>query len=370
MRTLEWQTLLQTYAGYAAIAVAFYKIRGSVQSHSGAAFVTEAFATLIFFAAMYYLHYRVQERLITFDRHYEFYAAKRHEGIDVRDTGPLADELGHSYFWTFDTQTIISALCALGLIAWQGVDLSIHWIWLLVLLPILFLLFAISLYRFRRQLRMLMPNLIWYAAYGSNLSRKRFRCYIKGCAPEGSTRKNPGCVEKAMPLAAKSVSLNLELFFAGSFEGWGGTAAAFVRQGGASAAAFGRMYLITHGQFNDIVRQENDLAVRKGRGTRIVPSMEQLSRGAEFELEGTMPYPRLLVVGREKGHPIVTFTSSEKTTLPTNKPSETYVKVIASGLKETYSDWSINRITDYLSQAEGIRDRIPRDRLAEWIASS
>ena len=61
MRTLEWQTLLQTYAGYGAIAVAYQKAVERCQS----AWLFQCLAmlaTLVFAFAMQYLHYRIQER--------------------------------------------------------------------------------------------------------------------------------------------------------------------------------------------------------------------------------------------------------------------------------------------------------------------
>lgn len=114
MRTLEWQTLLQTYAGYAAIAVAFQSADG--RFHDAASFRYAAmWATLVFAAAMQYLLYRIQERLITFDQKYELYVnqtrgPKAHE---------IPDHLGHLYFWTYDTQMILGTLTAAGLVVYE-----------------------------------------------------------------------------------------------------------------------------------------------------------------------------------------------------------------------------------------------------------
>src|SRR6185312_2476741 len=135
MRTLEWQMLLQTYAGYAGIAVAFQKADAQLRSHHAwLLFAAETMAILIFFAAMHYLYHRIQERLITFDISYEYYAGKRRDQANGEDAGPYWHQVKHPYFWTYDTQTLISALCALCLIGWEGIFAARMWIVLIVCL--------------------------------------------------------------------------------------------------------------------------------------------------------------------------------------------------------------------------------------------
>ena len=121
MRNLEWQTLVQTYAGYAAIAVAFHKASERfIDCHSAWPVRSVAMtATLIFFAAMCYLHYRIEERLITFDETYEFYVKKLHGQGEDPDPGPGTRNLGHQFFWTYDTQMILSTFTALGILAYE-----------------------------------------------------------------------------------------------------------------------------------------------------------------------------------------------------------------------------------------------------------
>ncbi|MGA3025157.1 MAG: hypothetical protein ABSF98_10325 [Bryobacteraceae bacterium] len=115
MRTLEWQTLLQTYAGYAAIAVAFQNADG--RFHDALWFRCAAmWVTLVFAAAMHYLHYRIEERLITFNENYEFYVnqTRGQKGEDG------ANNLGHPYFWTYDTQMLLGTLTAVGMLVYEG----------------------------------------------------------------------------------------------------------------------------------------------------------------------------------------------------------------------------------------------------------
>ena len=87
-------------------------------------------------------------------------------------------------------------------------------------------------------------HLIWYAGYGSNLSRARFNCYIGGGTPEGSTRTYPGCRDKTPPRPDRELKLPHQLYFAGHSNTWN-AAVAFIRPTPPNATTYARMYLIT-----------------------------------------------------------------------------------------------------------------------------
>lgn len=210
-----------------------------------------------------------------------------------------------------------------------------------------------------------MNRTIWYASYGSNLTyRHRFLCYIAGGTPAGSTHRNPGCRDRTPPLDSRPVTLPAELYFAAYSQSWGGSPA-FIR-GPKKWITYGRMYLITDEQFNDVVLQENDRAVD---GTRFVPPYEQLTRLDTYILSSGGLYGLLWRVGSERGSPVITFTTADNT-LPIGPPSEAYVKIIATGLKETYPKMTEADISQYLLRAEGIRDKIPPDQIARWVKSA
>lgn len=204
-------------------------------------------------------------------------------------------------------------------------------------------------------------NLIWYACYGSNLSRARFDCYINGGAPVGSTQKCPGCRHKTPTRADRELKLPHQLYFADHSEGWNG-AVAFIRPTPSNATTYARMYLITYGQFNDVVRQENRKIVP---GNVIVPPFDELARAREWPIPNVRLYGRLLNVGTEGEHPILTFFATrEDFTL--GAPSEDYVRVIVSGLKETYPSMCESQILEYLAQAGWIRDAI-HPSVLRWV---
>jgi hypothetical protein len=219
-------------------------------------------------------------------------------------------------------------------------------------------------------------KLVWYASYGSNLKRERFMCYIKGGTPPGSTKRNDGCFQdKSDPIESRPISLKLELYFAGQSYGWprkekngdvpGGVA--FIRANPERGPTLGRMYLITDEQFNDVVMQENS---KKPDGSRFVPAFNQLVSQPQSILPGNPWYGKLLNIGSEEGCPILTFTTA-RTDLPNpNAPGEQYVKVIASGIKETYPRMSDSDVVNYLLQADGVRGLIDPTTIQAWVATA
>jgi len=99
MRDLEWKTLLQTYTGYAAIAVAFQQADLRFNQYQWWVRFFAMVLTLVFFDRMHYLHYRIEERLITFDETYDHYISKTVEKGRNEDNDWGTSKLGHLYFW-------------------------------------------------------------------------------------------------------------------------------------------------------------------------------------------------------------------------------------------------------------------------------
>jgi hypothetical protein len=205
-------------------------------------------------------------------------------------------------------------------------------------------------------------RLVWYAVYGSNLLRRRFDCYIQGGNPDGATREYPGCRDKTAPRDARRLVLAHSLYFAERSESWGG-AIVFVRRTVSGARTYGRMYLITYGQFNDVVRQENG---RDVPGSVVVPSFEAFARADHWEIDGFRLYGGVIKIGARHGHPILSLTAAHENH-EVGAPSEAYVKTIVSGLEETYPCMRKSKIFDYLARTQGIHDAIPADTLNRWV---
>jgi len=187
-------------------------------------------------------------------------------------------------------------------------------------------------------------------------------CYITGGTPEGSAKAYPGCHNKAAIRGDQPITLPHQLYFADHSKAWNG-AVAFIRRAASNATTHARMYLITYGQFNDVVRQENG---RDVPGGMIVPPYADLANANEWQIERVRLYGSLIKIGTQDGHPILTFTTTSDDFV-VGAPSEAYIKMIAAGLLETYPCLYKTGVLDYLAEAEGIHGAIDRERLAGWI---
>jgi len=206
---------------------------------------------------------------------------------------------------------------------------------------------------------------VWYAGYGSNLRRNRFECYIAGGNPQGSKRSYTGCRDKRSPRDDRPIPLQHDLYFAEYSKLWNGSVA-FINSSAGSSTTYGRMYLITYEQLNDVVLQEN---ARNATGSFILPPFEQLALESEWLLPNIRLYGRLRKIGCVDGTPVLTFTATNDG-FKFGAPSEAYVKMIVAGLQETYPALTKAAIRDYLLRARGIRGAVSSKLLSDWIATA
>ena len=132
---------------------------------------------------------------------------------------------------------------------------------------------------------------VWYACYGSNISRDRFMRYISRCR------------DRRPPAEDRPYAFAHPVFFAGESSNWDHKGKAFLdseRQG----HALGRIYRITREQYEDVSRQEGK------------------------------DYRHKLLLGSLEGLEVVSFTCSAKPERAI--PSIRYLNTILEGLKETY----------------------------------
>lgn len=205
-------------------------------------------------------------------------------------------------------------------------------------------------------------RVVWYAVYGSNLLRKRFDCYIAGGKPEGSKAEYPGCRDKTPPSDDRQIALMHALYFANHSKSWNASIA-FVRHAESGTHTYGRMYLLSYGQFNDVVRQENG---RDVPGNIVVPPFEDLAHTDHFDIAGFRLYGRFIKTGTQDGCPVLTLTATQDK-FEVGAPSEAYVKTIVAGLEETYPCMRKLEVLDYLGKTEGIRGHIQSDLLEGWL---
>lgn len=166
---------------------------------------------------------------------------------------------------------------------------------------------------------------IWYAAYGSNLSRERFEIYLTGGTPRGASHAYPGCRDGSPPLDDVADVITAELAFGGTSTTWGGGVAFLVPS--ATGTAFARLYLLTIEQVADVIAQENWLEPGE-----VVIDDVMLDRTTT--LPGSHMYGTVLALQRRENVPVLAVSQDPGT--PRNAPSDAYVSHIADGLREAH----------------------------------
>lgn len=153
-------------------------------------------------------------------------------------------------------------------------------------------------------LRAMKSTHVWYVCYGSNLLHERFMTYVAGgyCKHNGCTY--PGCSNTTPPLSERTVTIPYEIYFGNESSSWGNSGAAFLDTN-ASGKTWGRAYLITRDQYEQIHRMEGC---------------------------GSSWYNQEITLGEMSGIPMVTFTNAGRR--PANAPSSQYLEVMRLGLEE------------------------------------
>jgi len=202
---------------------------------------------------------------------------------------------------------------------------------------------------------------VFYAAYGSNLSARRFACYIAGGTAPGSRRALRGARDPRLPESWRALRLPGCLSFYGHTRTWGGDPAVFEPATAAQhsgAEVFARAWRFGWDQLEDVMAQEN------GRDTQPL----DVETGALVEgfsmLAGPGRYDRLTCVGILEGLPVVTFTApGPPESVSPAAPSLEYLAHIITGLRETF-DLDDPAIVDYLGRAPGVTPDLVHAALA------
>ena len=98
--------------------------------------------------------------------------------------------------------------------------------------------------------------MIWYAGYGSNLSRDRFACYVEGGTPPGAGRTYAGCRDRTPPRDTTALTVPRPARLrAASPRVWGG-GHGLPRPRRRRRGAWPAAYLVTEEQLADVAEQE------------------------------------------------------------------------------------------------------------------
>jgi hypothetical protein len=196
---------------------------------------------------------------------------------------------------------------------------------------------------------------VWYAAYGSNLSRARFESYLRGGTPAGARHVYPGCRDASDPADDRPWDIDRELLFGGASRTWGGGVA--LLGPGRTSETKVRLYLLALEQFEDIVAQENWLAC--GAVTLANPLTDEIDIGAAHT------YGLVVRLGAVDEIPVLTITQHREA--QPAAPSAAYLGHIAQGLKESH-ELSGPDIIEYLMTKRGVTPHFTSDELARTLA--
>ncbi len=147
-------------------------------------------------------------------------------------------------------------------------------------------------------------ELVWYVAYGSNLSSKRFQEYLDKIHHKGP-----------FPIS-KPFSIPFDIYFDRNSPRWDQRGVAFLNTD-KPGFAYGKAYLITYQRFLDIQSQEGW-------------------------------YPKIVNLGFLDDRHALSFTQMKHEHKV--KPSISYLNVILSGLSETYPNIELSILRRYLQE--------------------
>lgn len=168
-------------------------------------------------------------------------------------------------------------------------------------------------------------NLVWYAAYGSNMLQERMMCYINGGKFRHQGRDHSPCADKAAPRAKVAYAIPYDMYYGNKSGSWENRGVSFL-DSSKPGKAYGVAYLISKEQFEHLYREENGGSVPRADSTW---------------------YTSKLKVGEFKNIPVMTVTNH--LVLPKKIASNRYLQVLMEGLSENYPNLSDEEIEDYVN---------------------
>jgi hypothetical protein len=134
------------------------------------------------------------------------------------------------------------------------------------------------------------------------------------------------------------------LAFAWESPTWGGGIAFY--EPDAEGVVLARAYLITPGQFSDVLAQE----MRREPGADV--DLSEVIRNRRHSL-GPGRYETLHLTGELDDRPVVTFSTPDVDQLGIRAPAEAYLATMARGLRDTHG-LSEQAVVDYLAGCRGV----------------
>lgn len=162
-------------------------------------------------------------------------------------------------------------------------------------------------------------KLMYYVAYGSNMLNERFMNYIKGGLCRFNGKYYNSCKNISEPLKSIKVNIPYDMYFSKNSSKWNESPVCFLDDS-KSGFVYGKGYLITKEQFDDIQKQE-----------------------------GIYWYGKIINLGEIDGFQAYTFTNDKNLSHKGYESiSKEYLKVLKLGLKETYNELTDEEIEKYI----------------------
>ena len=210
----------------------------------------------------------------------------------------------------------------------------------------------------------MIPRLVWYVAYGSNLAWERFRVYLEGGTPAGGARAYAGCRDPAPPRGDVALAIPHRLYFAGRSRTWGGGVAFVDPAPGPDVGTLARAWLMTAGQLEDVVAQERD-------APHAAIDAEAVVREGVVPLGDGAHYGTILGLGALRGLPALTCTAPPPGPggLVPSAPTAAYLQLVARGLAEAHG-LALAAAARYLAPVPGVAGRWRSDDLAAVLGAA
>ncbi|KAG9151583.1 hypothetical protein Leryth_021902 [Lithospermum erythrorhizon] len=184
---------------------------------------------------------------------------------------------------------------------------------------------------------------IWYAAYGSNMSKDRFLCYVQGGQAEGMRIPYAGSADKSPPKEILWMTFPHRLFFGRDFTAtWGPGGVAFLHpESNIQEKSYLCLYRITLEQFNDVCLQENAMDIDTSSPLFDLTSLQSIESKKQISVETGIKrwYDNVVYLGKKKDVPILTMTCSlsdvdgyKSGKLPIYAPCKGYADTLVRGL--------------------------------------
>jgi hypothetical protein len=202
--------------------------------------------------------------------------------------------------------------------------------------------------------------LVWYVSYGSNMDERRFRYYLEGGRPPNAALRFPGARDPSPPRDSRPVWLTGGVYFATRSRVWGGGRAFYDPELPGRAAA--RSYLVTTGQFADVVAQE--------MYREPVADMDLTAATETGRMQiGDGRYETLICPGHCDDAPLITFTAPWRMSdVDLLGPSRAYLRMIGFGLSQAHG-WDAQATAGYLAGLPGVRGTWPPDEIIALLTA-